>query len=250
MISNPTRSRPTDFAALAKRISLWTSNGLLTVIVLTAGVGFGRQVLAWWAADSSQSAAALATALPLGKLGDARQCHVIRFGDQPWSLRRQLVMGDKAAAARRLQTACRELLQTGCSAAGLPPADDRKCPASLSGMKPLDEEPGKWRLYEFHEAFPMVIGTVRPPKPTTPAAPPADSQYHVAIWAAATAGRPRGLDLVHIPARENFWRKGKQSERLSPAARNASNAFPCSDRGRGNGRLRRPRSARCVAAFL
>ena len=46
-------SKPPGFAGLAKRISAWTTRGLLTLMVLVAGLGFGRQVLKWWAADAA-----------------------------------------------------------------------------------------------------------------------------------------------------------------------------------------------------
>ena len=53
---SPVSSEPPGFAALAKRISSWTTNSLLTLLVLVAGLGFGRQVLKWWRADASPPA--------------------------------------------------------------------------------------------------------------------------------------------------------------------------------------------------
>ena len=148
MPSNRLKSH--DFAALAKRISAWTTNSLLTLIVLVAGLGFGRQTLKWWAADASPSSV---VALPTDSPDDLAQLHTLQFGDNSWSLRRRLVAGDKNKAVEQLRTACREVLVTGASADKPPTGEDRFL-AFLAGSTPVDQEPGKWRLYELQETFP------------------------------------------------------------------------------------------------
>jgi len=100
----------TGYAALAKRISAWTSKFLLSVLILAAGLGFGRQVLMWWKADQSLPPDA-ATVAPLSDgLGDPMQLHTIHFGNAGQSLGRQSVIGDKGAAVERLRAACRKAL--------------------------------------------------------------------------------------------------------------------------------------------
>ena len=90
-----------SFGRLALRISAWTTKGLLSAIILVAGLGFGRQVLHWWAADRQPPQAAPAAALADNRLGDPTQPHVFQFGNQPWSLRQQAIAGDRTGGCRR-----------------------------------------------------------------------------------------------------------------------------------------------------
>ena len=45
--------QPPDMGRLARRISRWTTNSLLTVMLLVIALGFGRQVLHWWHDDAT-----------------------------------------------------------------------------------------------------------------------------------------------------------------------------------------------------
>ena len=141
----PTESH--DFAALAKRISAWTTNSLLTLLILVAGLGFGRQVLKWWAADASAS--------PIASDRPASPFQTLQFGDNAWSIGRRSVAGDKKAAIEQLRVACREVLETEPSTAK-PPSKAKL--DFLTGLTPVDQKAGKWRLYELHDAFPMAVG--------------------------------------------------------------------------------------------
>ena len=149
----PTESH--DFAALAKRISAWTTNSLLTLLILVAGLGFGRQVLKWWAADAS------ASSVVGDRLADPSPCQTLQFGDNAWSIGRRSVMGDKKAAIEQLRVACREVLENELSvdktSSPLPPKGEGKLDF-LTGLTPVDQKAGKWRLYELHDAFPMAVG--------------------------------------------------------------------------------------------
>jgi hypothetical protein len=156
-----------SFAALAKRITVWTTNSLLTLIVLVAGLGFGRQVLNWWAAGASPSPTVV------NSVNDPAQIHTFQFGDNSWSLSRRSVTGDKNKAVEQLRVACREALEAGPSAAALP-ADDRFL-TFLAGSTPVDQKPGKWRLYELNDAFPMTVGVA-----TTSLA-----EHRVVVWGLA-----------------------------------------------------------------
>jgi len=191
--SHPTPKQPDagDFAALARRIGLWTSRGLLCAIVLVAGLAFGRQVLRWWAEDDSSARTTIA-ALPAERLGDPAAPHEIEFGDLPWSMRRQSIAGDQQRAVERLRTVCRELLEArrepqrpAAAVAGGGP-NDANSPTnavaerfseklsvggrsvaqllkSLQQDTPVAESPGRWRLYEWHETVPMTVGIAESP---------------------------------------------------------------------------------------
>ncbi len=186
MAADLPNSPPPSFAALAKRISAWTSKGLLSAMILVAGLGFGLQVLRWWATDKATPEGGRATVglLPTDALGDPSQPHQIDFGDGGSWMRRQTIRGDKQKAIERLRAACRGALSsikprpvvapnepvspkpgTTTGRGLMDTASDEKFLKFLSGSKPVDESPGRWRLYEFNEAVPMAVGLVRADAP-------------------------------------------------------------------------------------
>jgi len=189
MAADPLPSKPSGLATLAKRISVWTTNCLLTLLVLVAGLGFGRQVLKWWTADRSPPRNSV-VGLPTDGLGDPMQLHTIQFGDSSWSLRRQSITDDKQRAIERLRAACREVLLHIDRPEEKPAASEDKFLRFLSNSKPADEGPGKWRLYEFHEALPMAVGVARPAPTAAGQSAEAEpnlvrSGYRVVVWGVA-----------------------------------------------------------------
>ena len=222
MSDAPRTPEPPGFAALAKRISVWTTKGLLSAMVLVAGVVFGRQVLIWWGNDDVTAEGGRATnqLLPAELLGDPGQPHSIRFGDAAWSLRRRSISGDRDEAVAQLRAECRELLRNikprpsvalpdwGVSSTATPTpgaTNGRGFMSLLSGSTPVDREPGKWRLYEFRETFPMAVGVARPSmSPSEPENGQADLAqlgYRAIIWAiAAPAGAKQWTLCVFRPA--------------------------------------------------
>jgi len=212
MAADPLLLKPPGFAGLAKRISAWTTRGLLTVIVLVAGLGFGRQVLKWWAADATPPGTA-AVGLATDGLGDPSQLHTLQFGDNSWSLQRRSISGEKDKAIEQLRAACREVLQTVSppAKAGEGPrataAGEREFLAFLSNSTPIEEKAGKWRLYELNTALPMAVGVARTecgPKGTVPFSLTrklgqspnlAQMGYRVVIWGLAVPAGPGGWTL-------------------------------------------------------
>ncbi len=210
-----------DYAQLARRISGTTSKCLLTAIVLVAGLGFGRQVLHWWREDETPSEAEDLSARLADGLGDPERLHTLQFGDLPWSLLRQSLDGSKDQAAAALRASCREVLQqnaTGRPTAGRSEAqgaDGRPPQGTTEGTKsledpgegrsegeflrrlvatePAEEEPGKWRLYELNETFPMVVGTAG--ATDAPAESHAAGAVHLATWGMAVPDGPQGWTL-------------------------------------------------------
>jgi hypothetical protein len=154
---NGVTAMPKDFGQLAKRISTFTTNGLLSAVVLVAGLGFGRQVLVWWA-DGASSPPGKQSAPFAGGLGDPARMHVLQFANQPWSLGRQSIGGDKRAATDALRAICREAVATANPPPQPPGPAQRRLLARLEGDDPLEQQAGKWRLYLLDEAFPMIVG--------------------------------------------------------------------------------------------
>jgi hypothetical protein len=149
---------PSDFGQLAKRITTWTTNCLLTAIVVVAGVGFGRQVLIWWSADPAANDADRDRVIKVDAgSADAGGLYNLQFGDQSWSFGRQAIQGDQAAAAKSLRSMCRLSGQNAQSPALPPQKEELELLESLSKREPLDREAGKWAIFQLNEAFPLMV---------------------------------------------------------------------------------------------
>jgi len=207
MAVDPLHPRPPNFASLARRITGWTTNGVLTVVVLVAGLSFGRQVLTWWAADDLSPGDAAIT--PANPLSDPTQTQSLRFGDSAWTLSRRSVTGEMSNATKLLREECSKLLQTGRFCSSFPArllekegAGNRTPPAAnpeeaealwkiLAKSKPIAQQLGRWRLYELHETFPLMVGLVRGGTLPEPAASDntrvnlAQLGYRMVIWGIA-----------------------------------------------------------------
>jgi len=153
-----TTANQPSYAQLAKRISSVTTKCLLTAMVLVAALGVGRQVLRWWADDVGQPVPAPQPQVADG-LGDPWRLHVLQFGDLSWSMRRQSIVGDRRAAVAALRASCREVVRQDRLPSEGPGEAETEFLARMSATEPIDQEPGKWRLYALDEAFPAVVGT-------------------------------------------------------------------------------------------
>lgn len=176
----------TDHARLAKRISAVTTRCLLTAVVLVAGLGFGRQVLRWWAEDAAESADVSRPATIADGLGDPSRLHVLHFGEQPWSLRRQSIGGTRRVAAAALREICREVVRNDRSPDERPGEAEATFLGRLAARDPAEQEPGKWRLYELDEGLPMVVGTQsRAAANAPPNADVSAAGHRVIVWGLA-----------------------------------------------------------------
>ena len=173
-----------DYAQLATRISGFTTKCMLTGIVLVAGLGFGRQVLQWWAEEESSRGGLVQTA---DGLGDPLQPHLLQFGDLPWSLRRQTVVGPKEAAVAALREIGLKTVRENDDTRlpeGKPPEAERKLLAKLAAREPVAQQPGRWALYESEESLPMIVATRPPPaaKRDASAGDPSTSGCRIVTW--------------------------------------------------------------------
>jgi hypothetical protein len=154
--SDQSISVPATFGVLAKRISVWTTKGVLCTLVVIAGLGLGRDVVLWWRSEVVTPSVE-ETRLPLtDALDDLDQVHELQFGDLPWRFSRLSVTGSKDAAMMVLQKECRQSMLEDASPQGLPGPAEKKLLARLQHQKPIAEERGRWRLYELAGNCPMV----------------------------------------------------------------------------------------------
>ncbi len=167
---------------LARRISSITSKCLLSAIVLVAGLGFGRQVMRWWAGDGKGTASP-----PLDdELGDSRHPHVLRFGEKGGTLRRETFVGDGKQALAALTDLCCLAVREAAVPAAPPSAAENDLLAQFAEQQPVRQEPGEWAVYATGEGVLMVAG-VRWEENTLP--PPdgnlADGPGRVVTWGLA-----------------------------------------------------------------
>ena len=200
------RSGPS--AAWHNGISAWTTNSLITVMLVVIALGFGREVLHWWHDDKTSLAA------PGGDpLGDGAAPHVLEFGDQAWSIRRQEFTGRPAEVAVALQAACRAAMADSRPRGESPDAAERELLKRLARERPVAEDHGQWRLYQWGAGHSVLIGTravgvqgqaAMPESgaeetgrakahPTTVGTSLADTPYRVVIWGVA------------VPAPRDAW---------------------------------------------
>jgi hypothetical protein len=173
---------PTGYARLARRLSSWTTNCILTVIVLVVGLSFGRQVLRWWDLDASNSPNSR-VAVDVGDgLGELDRPQEIQFGAATWRIRRQPLAGSREQAVAGLRASCREATRSSSMPECALAMGEQQLLDSLSRRSPQDQEPGKWGIYHLDDHFPIVVG-VR--EPTGPKQRVAQTGRRVVTWGLA-----------------------------------------------------------------
>jgi hypothetical protein len=187
---------------LARRISRWTTNALLTVMLLVIALGFGRQVLHWWHDDTSPRGAAarggkgdspIFADTKIGTVPNgATDAQVLAFGDQNWSIRRREFARPPSAVPAALIQFCLSAIAGASPRGDTADASERDILKRLAAEKPVAEEPGKWRLYQWSGGVPIVIGTRVVPA-NAERTILAESPYRVVIWGMA------------VPAAANAW---------------------------------------------
>lgn len=182
---------PADFGRLARRISIWTTNGLFSALIVVVGLGFGRQVVRWWHAPSSGDGASQLPYLQPGHSSlDPRN---VAFGNLEWSLDRQMVAATRDTirlAAVRLCEQC--VSRASCPEGACGPAETRLM-RTLAECQPTASEPGQWLVYETMNVLPMAVGLRVVPERAETGASPDPQTSRISAW------------CVAVPAEEDFW---------------------------------------------
>jgi hypothetical protein len=200
------------FARVARQVSSWTSRGILTVVILAAGLVFGREILRWWGADAEVASRPPQDVDAGEGMGDPAQPLRLQFGDQNWSFTQRTLVGTGKEVAATLRAGCRQAMRSAADPGDPPGPAEQHFLRTLAGSKPV-EEAGQSQLYELEGAFPMVAGVrqVRSEdsgtalSPVPPAAPPPQLTRRVVTWSLAV---PKGgnswisYDFHRTPPRE------------------------------------------------
>jgi hypothetical protein len=149
-----------SYGDVARAVSSYTTKGILTALVLVAGLGFGRQVLRWWRQGTEPPSASPGARAPSAAARDAGPDHVLWFGEQPWSLRTTWVAGDRDAAATALRTACRGVAPQSRLPHEPPDEAERAFLARLAPTEPCERRPDGWELFELSRGLPMAVATL------------------------------------------------------------------------------------------
>jgi hypothetical protein len=182
-------------ARLGARISAWTTRGLLSAIILVAGVGFGRQVLRWWADEASAPAETPGPPDTVGAAGLAGPSR-LEVGQKGCVLVRHVAAGSREQAAAALRDECRQLTPSAPFPTDAPSPAEQRLLDTLAHRQPVDESPDQWQLYELDGPAVLVAGT------RSCAAPKVDARAGVAwtgrrvvTWAMAVPQGDRGWTL-------------------------------------------------------
>ncbi|MGO9112191.1 MAG: hypothetical protein ACLP9L_23435 [Thermoguttaceae bacterium] len=192
---------------LAQRILAWTTNSVITVMLVVVAFVFGREVLHWWRDGGELPAGE--PGMAASALGDGAAPHVLEFGDQAWSIRRQDFSGRRSGVSAAFQSACRAAI-VDCRPLG-ESADsvEQELLKRLAGERPVAEEHGQWRIYQWGDDHPVLIGTRAFRGSNVDA-----NQSVVSVKGATAPGARTNLDEtpyrvviwgVAIPAAANAW---------------------------------------------
>lgn len=189
----PREPRLSGFAQLAKRVSVWTTRGIVSAAILVVGLAFGRQMVVWWGIHGGDENTPPGPALAAGDLGNPVAEHVLEFGETPWRMGRQTIAADEKQAFSALQSRCAGIVRSCDVPKGEPGPAERDFLKKISGQKPSQEEVGKWRVYALDATFPMAIGII-------PAGehPPLNDGVAGVAWRVVTWG-------LAVPAGVNSW---------------------------------------------
>lgn len=212
---NSPQSRPTDvlpqgnplgsdselgWGKLARRITGWTSNLLVTFLILAAGLAFGVQVLVWWksAPDEHESHGKSA-----GDSFAAGAWAEFRGAGRHFSC--LTIQADEEAAVHRCEDVCLASAEAAVRPSGLPTLAEQNVLEKLARVSPVRRSSqGIW-VYRYPGDFRLWVGVRVPKEATENNSPSVTGGDH----SASVSPFPLGSRIVAwtflIPAGEKEW---------------------------------------------
>lgn len=178
----------------AVRVSRWTSNGLVTALVLLAGLGVGRQVMRWWRPLPQAPSPARAPA-------SGGEPTLVSFGDRAWRLDVDTVQGPQQEIESQLAQLCGRVLADAAIPSGPVGEEERRLLTRLAEEEPLAVQSagtptraekkgggreGSQAIYRLWKGYPMLVGVLdtRDDRSET-RLEEKDNTRRVAVWAMA-----------------------------------------------------------------
>jgi len=150
----------TGFALVAKRLAGWTSNLLVTAIVIVAALTFGRQLTYWWATnpdDAHENPQRSGGHVESPLLASEQATHLVDFGDLPLAMGRRSLAGDKDSVFATLRQECRAAVGQGLSSTRTPGPMETRMLRRTAELNPVEQEPDNWSMYQLDGPIPMVV---------------------------------------------------------------------------------------------
>ncbi len=199
-IDSADEPKPTGYGLLAGRMWSWGTNLLATALILLLAVTFGRQALELWYADSATPDVASSFGSSTGDdaLGDPAAVHSLAFGELEMAFQSSTLQGDKAAAFAELRRLTRAVLSKNEYADRLSGPAEERLLAGLRNVQPIEEEPGRWQIFQRDGPLLMVVG-VAPLAAGAGSPPPrevAGSNRRVVSWGLAAPAAPGWWTLM------------------------------------------------------
>ncbi|MDH3717994.1 MAG: hypothetical protein OES79_07715 [Planctomycetota bacterium] len=179
------------FRKVAARISSWTTNLLVSAVVVLIALLLGGRLLELWRPTADVATTVVPSgAEALSVFDDPHTPLQLDFGQAPLTVSRQMTRGGREQALQQLRQTCASQL----AASVLPAADASRAEQRLLQLirsrRPLLRPTEQTALYQLDPSFPVTIGTI---SATGPAAGAEDGKlvHRVVVWGLAV---PRGDD--------------------------------------------------------
>ncbi|MBI2480880.1 MAG: hypothetical protein HYV60_20300, partial [Planctomycetia bacterium] len=144
---------------IAARIGNLATNVLVSGVILIVGLAFGREIIAWWRADSSTGESSPIASV-IGEYHPLESSHgqLLEFGDFPFVLNRQEFSGNVHEVLGQLRSASRRaVVSAEPLAREFSPAEQRMI-AATKRLAPVEQQINVWSIYEIGAPIPMVVG--------------------------------------------------------------------------------------------
>jgi len=182
--------RSMGMGTLARRVAGWTSNLIVTIIIVLASIACGRQIVQWWHEGSPpEPAGAVPTLTVPDELSGP---HTVVFGNCAWTMQRRVLEGTGQEIETALLEECRAAVRQAPFPDGEPGEQETKLIERLAGEEPVDKG-SNWAIYRLAKPLVMMAGlrwtgsAVNPPE--EPGQPVATGRTRVVVWAIGIRSR-------------------------------------------------------------
>lgn len=153
--------KPGGFARLGAKIRRRTTDLLAIAIMAIGGLSIGGRVSQWWSTDANEVISPMRLAESTSGWGAEGAPVSVAFGDQSYSLGKQMVAGNRQRASAVLLQCCRRVVESAGYPHRKPDPAERKLIAQTEQLDPVAEDPDVWKLFQLDASLPLVVGTRR-----------------------------------------------------------------------------------------